>query len=154
MHCTTSGNCSQLLASCSSCGAGALHVRMCLHRHHLLLRGVGASVHVFVDIWCNDISLFLRAEAHQSAQASATTAPTSTTPQGTNPPAAGLAIALYANHLPLCSSLCAPEILLRGHKPLADAYAAQRPTLPTRRLHGLVAAKLLRALRCQVLDSE
>jgi hypothetical protein len=52
----------QLLTSCSSCGVGALHMRMCLHRHHLLLRGVGACVHVFVDIWCNDISLFLRAE--------------------------------------------------------------------------------------------
>jgi hypothetical protein len=73
---------------------------------------------------------------------------------GTTPPAAGLAIALYANHLPLCSSLCAPAILLRGHKPLVAAYAAQRlQTLPSRRLHGLVAAKLLRALRCQVLDS-
>jgi hypothetical protein len=149
----------QLLTSCSSCGAGALHVRMCLRRHQLLLRGVGACVHVFVDICCNDISLFLRAEALWSAQASAKTAPTSTMwprPRawpGTTPPAACLAIALYANHIPLCSILCALAVLLRGHKPLVAAYAAERPTLPSRRLHGLVAAKLLRALRCPVLDS-
>jgi hypothetical protein len=70
------------------------------------------------------------------------------------PPRPQLALRLrFTNHLPLCSSLCAPEILLREHKPLIAAHAAQRPTLPSRRLHGLVAAKLLRALRCQVLDS-
>jgi hypothetical protein len=30
----------------------------------LLLCGVGACVRVFLDIWCNGVSLFLRAEAH------------------------------------------------------------------------------------------
>jgi hypothetical protein len=48
---------------------------------------------------------------------------------GTTPPSAGLAIELYANHLPLCSNWCAPELLLREHKPLVAAYAAQRLTL-------------------------
>jgi hypothetical protein len=75
-------------------------------------------------------------------------------PRPQAPPRPQLALRLrFTPTTPLCSSLCAPEILLRGHKPLVAAYAAQRQTLPSRRLHGLVAAKLLRALRCQVLDS-
>jgi hypothetical protein len=84
----------------------------------LLLRGLGAYFRAFLDIWCNGVSLILTAEAHLSAQASTTTPPTSATPPGTTPPAAGLAFALYADHLPFCSSWCAPCTCSEGAQAL------------------------------------
>jgi hypothetical protein len=92
--------------------------------------------------------VLIRAEAHSSAQTSATTAPTSTTPRTTS-----LVFALHANHPLPYSSWCAPAFPLRGHHPMAAAYAAKRPKLPSRRPHSLVASELLRAVRCQVLDA-
>jgi hypothetical protein len=79
---------------------------------------------------------------HTPDQTSATTAPTSATPPGTTLPTAGLVFALHANHPPLCSSWCAPALPLKGHHPMAAAYAAKRPTLPSRRPHSLVAFEI------------
>jgi hypothetical protein len=135
MHCATSGNCSLVAAAAARahcmCGCGCTGITWSYV--------AAAPVSTCLSTSGAMISASSSELRHTSlARPLPQLPPTSTTPPGTTPPAALLAFALYAYHLPLCSSLCAPEILLKGHKPLVAAYAAQRPTLPSRR-HGLVA---------------
>jgi hypothetical protein len=133
MHCASSGNCSLVSAAVARahcmCGCACT---MCITCSYVAAAPVSTRLSTSGAM----ISASSSELRHTSLpKPLPQPPPTSTTPAALPP------IALYANHLPLCSSLCAPEILLKGHKPLVAAYAAQRPTLLSRRLHRLVAAK-------------